>query len=108
MVWESSAVFSKNDYPQSPEFHCSSTLHMFSSSVYTKIAPSTKPIHLGDNNSNKSKGDNIENDTTRILAHAVFFIPCHGWMHVWTEAGMEGRLEAALHAPGQGLCFPTT
>lgn len=66
---------SKNDYPQSPKFHCNSTLRVCWS-TYTKIAPSTKPIHLGRNRKNK---DNIKNDTNRILAHAVFFIPCHRW-----------------------------
>lgn len=71
-----------------------------------KIAPSTKPIHLGNNNS-KNKDGNIKNDTHRILAHAEFFILCHTWNAIWTEARERPESNMTCHWQGLALCcFP--
>lgn len=98
---KSSAIFSKND-THSHQFHCNSVLYVFWSSTYTKIAPSTKPIHFGESNSNKNKNSNIKNDTNRILAHAVFFILCHRWNASMNRHTWERGPKATWHAIEQG------
>lgn len=105
-VWESSAVFSKKDDPQSPKFHCSSTLHVLIISIH-KNSPKHKASPLGNNDSNKNKDENIENDTSRILAHAVFFILCQVKCTSEQRQAWEGGPEATWHAAGQGTwLFP--
>lgn len=75
---ESSAIFSTKDYSQPPRFHCNSTVRMFWSLTH-KIAPSTKPIHLGNNNS-KNKDGNVKNDTQNFgtcWVHPLSYVKCN-------------------------------